>query len=76
VGPNADHAHAPIVVAEAAPDGSGSGSSGSRVISAIISRSCGERTTAVADDDDDSCSAVLGGSEKSALGDDVDICEE
>ncbi len=39
---NAAHAHAPVAATEVAPEGSGS--SGSRVISAIISRSWGERT--------------------------------
>jgi hypothetical protein len=39
---SAAHAHAPVAATEVAPEGSGS--SGSSVISAIISRSCGERT--------------------------------
>ncbi len=69
---NAAHAHAPVAAAEAALEGSGS--SGSRVISAIISRSCGERTV-----DDDGSWAAFGksASDGPKCADDaadVDIC--
>ena len=65
---NAAHTHAPAAAAELLMKGP-SGSSGSRVISAIISRSCGERT------EDDSWAAFIKSASEGPKCDDDEVVD-